>query len=174
MLAGVGLLVLGSLTIGALHTPLGDLLGEKVPPPSATTVAVSLVALIAGVGLVAARPRVASGLASATERQWLTNEALGAAVVRPTLRLAAGAAWIDGRIDSGVDAVGRGAVGLASGSDAVERRGIDAAVDGLARVVERGGGQLPRVQGGQLYRYLRNTVAGMAALAMVFAIAAIG
>jgi NADH-quinone oxidoreductase subunit L len=198
MLASIGLLAVGSLTLGAVGTPLGELIGEEVPPASALTVGVSLAALAAGLGVVAARVRAPAGVAPLAERQLGTNDAIRAGVVRPILRLAAVAGrvdsaidgivdaigrgaprlaglsdWIDAAVDAVVDRVGRGTLGLARGNDIVERRGVDAAVDGLAALVERGGGQLPRAQTGQTYEYLRNTVIGMTVVACLLTITAI-
>lgn len=199
MLAGVALLALGSVTLGAIHAPLGELLGEEVPPPSALSIGLSLAALAAGVAAIAAPLPVPAGVVAAARSQLGTDAALGRLVVGPVLSLAAGLDRVDRGIDRAVDGLGRGVVGLARGGelverggpdrasdaigrrtiglarlgDAVERRGIDDAVDGLAALVRRGGERLPRLQSGQLYEYLRNTVLGIAALATVFAIAAL-
>lgn len=173
MLAAIALLVVGSAGVGAVQTPLGGLLNVEIPSPSALTVAVSLAALAAGAGLVLARVRVSARLASIAERQLFTNNALEALAQRPLLSAAALADRVDRGIDRVVDGVGRAVLGLARGNDRVERRGVDAAVDGLADLVVRGGEELPRLQTGQLYQYLRNTVAGMATVAALFAIVAI-
>jgi hypothetical protein len=199
MLVAIAMLGIGSLVLGGLGTPLGELLGERIPPPSALAVGLSLAALLAGVGLIVARLRPDRRLAVAAERQLGTDEGLRVLVQRPMISLAAAADRADraidrlvdaiGRatlgaarrsnrldgaaVDRGTDAIGRGTVGVAGESDRLGRRGIDAAVDGLARLVARGGAELPRLQSGQLYQYLRNTVLGIAVLAAVFAVVAI-
>jgi NADH-quinone oxidoreductase subunit L len=173
MLAAIGLLVTGSLGLGAIHTPLAELLNEEVPAASALTLAVSVAAIAVGAGLILAGLRVSARVASFAEHQFFTNDALKALAQRPLLSAAATANRIDEGIDRVVDGVGRAVLGLARGNDRVERRGVDAAVDGLAQIVERGGAELPRLQTGQLYQYLRNTVAGMATVAALFAIVAI-
>jgi hypothetical protein len=55
----------------------------------------------------------------------------------------------------------------------VERRGVDAAIDGLARAVGRSGDDLRRLQTGRLFEYLRGAVLGGAALAFVIALTAL-
>lgn len=200
MLAGIGLLGAGSVGLGAIHTPLGELLGERLPAPTALSLGLSLAALAAGVAAIAAPPRPPARLAAVAEAQLGTDAALRTLVQEPVLALARRLDTVDRALDRGVDALGRAAVSIARASDRIERRGIDrgvdalgrrgvdaarggdriierrgidGAVDALARLVVRGGGQLPRLQSGQLYEYLRNTVLGTAALATVLAAAAI-
>jgi NADH-quinone oxidoreductase subunit L len=173
MLAGIALLVAGSLGLGALHPPLAELLGQESPSASALTVGVSLAALAAGIGIVAARLRPASAIAAAAEAQLFTNAALRAAVQRPVLAMVSVADRVDAAIDGVVDGLGRATLGLARGNDDVERRGVDAAVDGLARAVRRGGDELPRMQSGQLYEYLRNSVGAIALVAGVLTLVAV-
>jgi NADH-quinone oxidoreductase subunit L len=199
MLFGTGLLAAGSVGLGAVHTPLGELLGEKVPAPTALSLGLSLAALAAGAATIAAPVRPPARLTMAAEAQLGTDAALRALVQRPVLALAQALDTVDGALDRGVDALGRGTVSLARGNDRLERGGVDrgtdalgrrgidlarggeqlerggvdGAVDALARLVVRGGDQLPRLQSGQLYAYLRNTVLGIAALATVFAVAAV-
>jgi hypothetical protein len=163
----------GTLSLGAIRVPLSDVLGREIPALSTLSVGISLAALAAGAGLIFARFRPGERVRGAAERQYATNAALRTAIVNPTLALSALVARADAAVDGIVDAIGRGVLGLARGNDRVERRGIDAAVDGLARAVERGGSELPRLQSGQLYLYLRNTVAGMALVATLFAVVAI-
>ena len=62
---------------------------------------------------------------------------------------------------------------MARAHDQVERHGIDAAVDGLARLVGRSGDDLRRVQSGRLFEYLRDAVLGAAAVALLIAISAL-
>lgn len=173
MLAAVGVLVVGTLGLGAIGPSLAELLGADIPRAGALSVGISLGALAAGAGLVLVRVRVSPRVSAAAERQLATNAALDAAAVRPTLALSALVARLDAGLDRGVDGIGRAVLGLARGNDWVERRGVDAAVDGLARRVEGAGAQLPLLQSGQLYVYLRNTVAGIALVAILFTVVAI-
>jgi hypothetical protein len=55
----------------------------------------------------------------------------------------------------------------------VERRGIDALVDGLARATGRGGGALRRLQTGRMYEYLRDTMLGATAVAFILVLTAL-
>ena len=200
MLAGIGLLALATLTLGIVHTPLGELLGERVPSPGALSLAGSLAALLAGIGVIAfgSRLRPARAVVDLARTQLRTDAVIGALVQRPLLALAAACAAADAALDRAVDGVGRltrrtaavaraadgivdggvdptgpGSVAAARGSDRFERHGVDHLVDGLAALVARAGAELPRLQGGQLYTYLRNTLLGIAVLLAVFAVTAI-
>lgn len=199
MLVGIGLLAAGSVGLGAVHTPLGELLGEQLPAPTLLSLGLSLAALAAGVAASAAPIRLPARLTEAAEAQLGTDAALLALVQRPVLALSQALDTVDGALDRGIDALGHGTVALARGNDRIERGGVDrgtdalgrrgidlarggerlerggvdGAVDALARLVVRGGDELPRLQSGQLYVYLRNTVLGIAVLAIVLAAAAV-
>jgi hypothetical protein len=72
-----------------------------------------------------------------------------------------------------VDGAARGGLAAASDADRLERGGIDAAVDGLARLVGRSGDDLRRLQTGRLYEYLRDTALGATALALLLLLTAL-
>jgi hypothetical protein len=76
-------------------------------------------------------------------------------------------------IDAAVDGIGRAGIVVAQAQDWVERRAVDAAVDGAARAVGRGGDDLRRVQSGRLYEYLRGATLGAAAVAVLIALTAL-
>jgi hypothetical protein len=135
-------------------------------------VALALLALAAGAGAV--RLHVPRALAEAARRQLYVGAALRALVERPVLGLARWAGLVDDRVvDAAVDGAGRAGLALADAQDGVERRGIDAAVDGVARLIGRGGEQTRRIQTGRLYEYLRDTVLGAAAIALLIALTAL-
>jgi hypothetical protein len=73
-------------------------------------------------------------------------------------------------IDAAVDGLGRSSVSLARAVNWVERNGIDAAVDRLARTIGDTGRALRRVQSGRLYEYLRGATLGAAAIALLIAL----
>lgn len=199
MLAGGSLLATGSVLLGAIHTPLAELLGEPIPAATLSSAGISLAMVGGGALLVIARLRPHPRLVAAAEAQLGTDVLLRALVQRPLLGASRGLDRADraidravdalggaalglargydrverGGIDAGVEALGRGAVGLARGSDRTERGGIDRAVDGLAGLVRGGGEELPRLQSGQMYAYLRNTALGIAFLAILLALVAI-
>ncbi|HEV2754035.1 MAG TPA: proton-conducting transporter membrane subunit, partial [Solirubrobacteraceae bacterium] len=174
MLAGAGALAAASLVLGALGGPLAALLDQPAPQASALTALLSLVAVAVGAGAVLARPRIPAGVRRAAHEQLFTNEALRAMVQRPALALAAVSDRADRRgLDAAVDGVARGGLVTATLADAVERRGVDAAVDGLARLTGRGGERLRRLQTGRLYEYLRDTALGTVAVAFVLVLTAL-
>jgi hypothetical protein len=173
MLAGIGVLAAGTLALGAFGHPLADLLGGEVPAVGPLSAGLSLAALAAGAGVALGGRSAGPRLTELARRQLGTNRIVEVFVQRPVLAVAELVARADAAIDRIVDGIGRGALGLARANDTVERRGVDSAVDGLARLIGRGGAELPRLQGGQLYVYLRNTVAGIFVLAGVFVIAAV-
>ena len=174
MLAGVAVMALGSLALGALGAPLARLLGAPELPASKSALVLSLVALLIGAAAVLLRLPAPGRLAAAARRQLYTNELLAATVQRPLLVLADGADVAERRgLDAAVDVVGRGGIVAARAQEWVERRGIDAAVDGLARAVGRGGDDLRRLQTGRLFEYLRSAVLGGAAVALLVALSAL-
>lgn len=199
MLLGTGSLALLSVGLGLIQTPLGELVGGEMPSPRPLSVAVSLLALGTGAWIAVARPSLPAWLDLLAERQLHTDASISVLVVRPLLALSRAANRTDRALDRLVDRIGRSApilaglvaridasgdriaidgagaatVRVAGASDRLERGGIDRLVDGLARLIARSGDELPRLQSGQLYVYLRNTIIGMAALILVFAITAI-
>jgi NADH-quinone oxidoreductase subunit L len=174
MLAGLGAATAGSVVIGAAGGPLTDLLHAPELPTSTVALALSLVAVILGAGAVLARPRVPRLLVEAGRRELYTNDLLRRVVQRPLLATSGAVDALDRRVlDASVDGVGRLAVKAARVSDWIERRGIDAAVDGMARLVGAGGDELRRLQSGRLYEYLRDAVLGAAAVGGILALSAL-
>jgi NADH-quinone oxidoreductase subunit L len=171
MLAGVALMALGSLAIGALGRPITRLLDAPALPTTALSIALSLLAVAIGAALVLRRIAVAAALVDAARQQLYGNELLRLAVQRPLLAVARFAVLFEQRVvDAAVDGVGRSARSLAHASDWIERHGVDAGVDGLARGIGRAGASLRQVQSGRLYEYLRGATLGAAAVAVVIAL----
>jgi NADH-quinone oxidoreductase subunit L len=168
MLGGVGALALGSLALGALGGPLTDLLEAPELPTTTLSLVLSVLAVGFGAGAVLVRPAVPSVLAAAARRQLYANELLRAVVQRPVLAAAAALDVVERRVlDAAVDGIARAGVVTAGALDWVERRGIDAAVDGTASAVGRAGDDLRRLQTGRLHEYLRGAMLGAAALLML-------
>jgi hypothetical protein len=127
-----------------------------------------------GAVAVASRARPPAALAAAARRQLYANELLRRAVQRPLLALAHAADVVERRgVDAAVDGVGRAGLAAARGQDWIERHAIDAAVDGGARAIGRGGDDLRRLQSGRLYEYLRDATLGAAAVALLIALTAL-
>jgi NADH-quinone oxidoreductase subunit L len=171
MLAGVALMALGSLVIGALGTPITRLLDAPPLPTSAESMALSLLAIALGAALVLRRVAVPGVLVVAARRQLYANDLLRLVVQRPILAAARIGDVIERRgVDAAVDGLGRATTSLARAADWIERRRVDAAVDGLARAIARAGRDLRRIQSGRLYEYLRGATLGAAAVAVVIAL----
>jgi NADH-quinone oxidoreductase subunit L len=171
MLAGVATMALGSLAIGALGTPITRLVDAPDLPTSALSIALSLLAVALGAALVLRRVAVPAALVVAARRQLYANDALRRVVQGPVLAAARVADVVERRVvDAAVDGVGRSARSLAHASDLIERHGVDAAVDGLARAIGRAGTSLRSVQSGRLYEYLRGATLGAVAVAVVIAL----
>ncbi|MGH2945986.1 MAG: NADH-quinone oxidoreductase subunit 5 family protein [Solirubrobacteraceae bacterium] len=174
MLAGVGATAAGSLALGLAGEPLVRLIDAPELPSSSLSLVLSLLAVAAGAAAVALRPSVPRALATAAARQLHTNEILRRLVQRPLMQAASAADALDRRVvDAAVDGVGRAGLAAARSQDWIERRGIDAAVDGLARLVGAGGDDLRRLQSGRLFEYLRDAVLGGTAVAAVVALSAL-
>ena len=174
MLAGVAAMAAGSVTLGAAGAPLTRLLDAPALPGSRLGLALSLLAVLIGGAAVAARIRIPSPLVTAAQRQLYANELLRVAVQRPLMIMSRAADIVERRaVDAVVDGVGRGTLLVARGFDWLERRGIDATVDGLARAVGRGGDDLRRLQSGRLYEYLRDATLGAIAVALLIALTAV-
>jgi hypothetical protein len=93
---------------------------------------------------------------------------------RPVLAAAAGSDVVERRgVDALVDGVGTAGRAAARAIDWVERHAVDAAVDGLARMTGRSGDRLRRVQSGRLYEYLRDAVLGGVAVVLILALTAL-
>jgi NADH-quinone oxidoreductase subunit L len=174
MLAGVAATAAGSVGLGLAGEPLVRLLDAPELPGSALGLVLSLGAVAAGAAAVALRPALPRALGAAAARQLYTDTLLRRVVQRPLLAAARAADAIDRRgVDAAVDGAGRAALALARSQDWVERRGIDAAVDGLARLVGASGDDLRRLQSGRLFEYLRDAVLGATAVAAVVALSAL-
>jgi NADH-quinone oxidoreductase subunit L len=174
MLAGVAATAAGSVALGLAGEPLARLLDAPALPDSSLGLVLSLAAVAAGAAAVALRPAVPRALAAAAARQLYAGSLLRSAFERPLLATARLADAVDRRVvDAAVDGAGRGALALARSQDWVERRGIDAAVDGLARLVGASGDDLRRLQSGRLFEYLRDAVLGATAVAAVVALSAL-
>ena len=174
MLAGVGVMAVASVVLGAVGAPLSNLLDAPELPTSGLALAASITAVALGAFGVIAAPAVPTRLAAAARHQLYANELLDRLAVRPALTLAAVSDAADRRlVDRAVDSVGRSALTSARSADWVERRAIDAAVDGLARLIGRGGDDLRRLQSGRLFEYLRGAVLGAVAVSFLIALSAL-
>jgi len=174
MLGGVAVLAAASLVAGVLGEPLVRLLATPPLPSSSLGLALSLVALLAGVAAALLPLRPPSLLIVAAERQFYAASLQRWAIVRPIMWLSHGLRGAeDNGLDRAVDDVGRLALAAAHASNWFERRGVDAAVDGLAHLIGRGGAQSRHLQSGRLYEYLRDAVLGAAVIAVIVAIAAV-
>ena len=174
MLLGASMLAAATLVLGFVGEPLAELIGEDLPAVSAGGVLLSLAAMGIGAGAVLAGVRIPPRVVDAARRQLYVNELLDAIVVRPVHALARAAAWLDDRVvDAGVDGTGRLTVAAARSQRWVEERGVDAAVDGVASLVGRSGAGVTRIQTGRLFEYLRDTVAGIAAVAVILTLTAL-
>lgn len=174
MLGGGLTLAVVSVGGGALGQPLADLLGEAAPPSSVLSFVLSLLAVAAGAAAVLAGVRPAAALRRAAAAQLYVNDALRVAVERPLIAVSRLSNLADDRlVDRAVDGGGRATLALSRSSDRVELGGIDAAVDGLARGVGRGGDRTSAVQSGRLHEYLRDTVAGLATVGLLIASTAV-
>lgn len=174
MVAAAGVLTVASVVLGAAGEGLADIVGGEIPAPEIGVIVLALAAAGAGLGAVLAGVRAPAPLRLAATRQLYTERLLDAAVVRPVLGAARATAVVDDRVvDAGVDATGRATVALAQLQRAVEDRGVDRAVDGLAASVGRAGQDASRLQTGRLHEYLRNTVVGIAAIALLVTLTAL-
>jgi len=174
MLVATGALAVGSVGLGVVGAPLANLLDLPAPELSLASVALGLAAITIGAGAVLVPLRAPATLARAAVRQLYATELLRTVIQRPVLGAAALLDRFDARgIDAAVDGVARGGLRAARSQRWIEERGIDAAVDGLARLVGRGGAGTSRLQTGRLHEYLRDTVLGAAAVAAVVALTAL-
>jgi NADH-quinone oxidoreductase subunit L len=135
------------------------------PPPTGLELLVSGAVAVVG---VAVTWRVAGRLpAPAVLRSWLWLERIAVvAVVRPTLRLAAGLARVDDALHERV-VLGAGRAGMRT-AEAVDRRvegGLDRGVDDLAAGARALGRTARRPQTGQLHQYYAQAAVGFGVLA---------
>ncbi len=159
---GAGAALLGLLALPPLGRPLARALGEpgggEVAPVGLTVSAVLAVAVVlAVVRWPVPQPRWAV--------TWLGLErAAHAAVVRPTLRLAATLARFDDDVlDRGVEWLPRATTAAARASAHVDGRWVDGAVEALAARARRLGDLARKPQTGQLHQYYLQAVAVLAA-----------
>ena len=174
MLSGVAVMATGSLVLGAVGGPLERLLEGPELPTTTLALVLSLAAVLLGVAGVMLGAAVPARLTAAARRQLYANELLDSLFVRPLLAVASTSESVDRRaLDAVVDGVGGAVVTAARATNWVERHAIDAAVDGLAAAVGRGGEDLRRMQSGRLFEYLRGAVLGAAALSFLIALSAL-
>ncbi|MBS1895359.1 MAG: NADH-quinone oxidoreductase subunit L [Actinobacteria bacterium] len=173
MLAGCAIFALAALGAGVLGEPLARLLGEPPLPSSILSLVLGLAALAGGAAMVLfVRPPARARVAAA--RELYLPALLDRLVVAPVRLLATASAGLDRKVvDRAVDGAGSAALLAAEAGETVERRGIDALVDGLASLVRRGGERSREVQSGRLHEYLRDTVAGAAAVACLIVLTAL-
>lgn len=168
MVAATTALAAATVVLGFAAGPLARLIDDELPSIAVTGVLLSLAATAAGAAAVLVSPRLPALVRRLAHDQLLADRLLDAVAVRPVRTFAAGAAVLDDRvIDAAVDGVATGTVALARHQRQLEERGIDAAVDGLAQLVDRSGRDVTRLQSGRLFEYLRSTVVGIAALAVL-------
>jgi len=171
MLAALAVMTLGALVIGALGAPLARLVDAPALPTPALSVGLSLLAVVLGAGLALRGASLPARLIDIARRQLYGTALLRHVVQRPVLAAARMTESVERRvIDAAVDGVGRCSLSLARVSNWIERRGIDAAVDGLAQATGRAGSHLRRLQSGRLYEYLRGATIGAAAVAILIAL----
>jgi NADH-quinone oxidoreductase subunit L len=171
--AGVALTA-ATVALGLAGEPLAELVGGELPKPEPVVLALTLAAIVGGAAAIVLRVRINTRLATAAARQFHAQDVLDGAIVRPALVAADVSATVDDRvIDAAVDGVGRGTVTFARLQRRLEDRALDPAVDGLAAGVARAGSSTSRLQSGRLYEYLRNTVVGIVALALIVTLAAL-
>ena len=174
MLIAASFLAGATLVLGLVGDPLAELVGGELEAISAAGILLSLGAVAAGVAAVLVVRAVPPSVASFARRQLYLTELLDVAVLRPLRALASAAAWVDDRVvDSAVDGVGRLTVRAARSQRWIEERGVDAAVDGLASAIGRSGVGVTRIQTGRLHEYLRDTVVGIAAIALIVTLTAL-
>ena len=173
MLAGVVVLAAASLAGGVLGGPLARLLSTAPLPSSPLSLALSLAALVAGGAVALLAPRVPAAVRVAAERQLYAPVLQRLTVELPILLASRLLSLFERGLDQGVDATAGATLAAARGSAWLERRGVDAAVDGVAATVGRGGAASRRLQSGRLYEYLRDAVLGAVAVAVIVALAAL-
>ena len=174
MLGAALILALASVGLGALGGPLERLLGGEPLPSSTFSAALALAAVVIGAFAVLSRVPVAEPLRRASAAQLHVNTGIRALVERPLLGLARAVELLDRRVvDRAVDGTARAGLSFAAVQDRGERSGIDAAVDGVARLIGRGGTGTSKVQTGRLHEYLRDTVLGATAVALLIGLTAV-
>jgi len=164
-----------SVVLGLIGVPLAAFLGAPLPSVTALSAGASLIAAGAGATAVLHVRRPPARLVAAARRGLYADAALGALVVAPALAASRVLSRFDDSIldRAVVDGAGRGTLAVARAQRAVEDRGLDAAVDGLARTVGRAGAENRRLQTGRLHEYLRDTVLGAGAIVLLIALAAV-
>ena len=158
----VGAALLGLLALPPLGHPLARALGEAggagvAPLGLALSAVLALAVVMAVMRWPVPQPRWAAA--------WLgLEQAAHAAVVRPTLRLAATLARFDDDVlDRGVEWLPRATTAAARACAQLDERWVDGAVEALATRVRRLGDLARRPQTGQLHQYYLHAVAVLAA-----------
>lgn len=173
MLGACGVFAIGAVLGGLAGEPMARLLGGPPLPASPLSILLGIAALVVGVAAVLATSPPAWARRAAARELYLPAF-LDRLFRRPVFGLAAISAYVDDRVvDRAVDATGRGALAISRAQEQIERHGVDAAVNGLADLVRRGGERSREVQTGRLHEYLRDTIAGAAAVAFVIALTAL-
>lgn len=174
MLAPAGVLATATLGLGLAGEPLAELVGGELPKPSLTVIPLALAAVVAGAAAVLVRVRPGAAVVRAAHDQLYAPQMLDAALVSPTLVAARASAGVDDRvIDAAVDGTGRGTLALSRLHRRFEEDAVDRGVEGLAAAVAHAGDGASRMQTGRLYEYLRDTVAGIAAIALIVTLTAL-
>ncbi|MBW0090321.1 NADH-quinone oxidoreductase subunit L [Pseudonocardia sp. KRD-184] len=131
-----GAAVLGVLALPPVAGPLGAALGSGgAPAPGAAELAGSALLALVVLAAVTLRPRAVAGWSPAWAAGWLGLEtAVGAAVVRPVLAVAAALARFDDRVhDRAVAGAGRATLAAGRTAARIGERGLDRAVGAAAR-----------------------------------------
>ena len=174
MVAAAAIPAAASLVLGLSGAWIEDQLEAPVPAISALGIGLSLAALAAGVAVVLSGWRPERRVAGFARRQLRINTFLRVVAERPVFALSRIGDRLERRvIDRAVDGTGRTGLRVAALHERVEHSAIDAAVDGIARLVGRSGDDLRRIQSGRLFEYLRDTVLGAFAVALLIAITAL-
>lgn len=164
-----GAALLGILALPPVSEPLKAMLGEAgTATPGVIELAGSAVLALAMLALVAIALR-----RGVPQPAWAVNwlgleKAVHVAIVRPTLVLSeALARFGDNILDRGLHRTARAGIVAASGAARADERGVDGAVEGLARQLRGLGTLARRPQTGRIHQYYAQITI---ALAVVFAL----
>ena len=164
-----GAALLGILALPPVGEPLKAMLGEAgTATPGVMELAGSAVLALAMLALVAIALR-----RGVPQPAWAVNwlgleKAVHAAIVRPTLVLSEALARFDDNIlDRGLHRTARAGIVAASRAARADERGVDGAVEGLARQLRGLGTLARRPQTGRIHQYYAQITI---ALAVVFAL----
>lgn len=173
--AALAALVALAAVLGLALGPLGNLLGSELPE-GLLAATLGLLAGLAGFALGWFVP-AAKLLGPAREvavRGFRVGGGFEGLVARPALALARAADAFDRSVHAGAIAVGRGAMGVALASKAIDERGIDSLIEALIRGTRNLGGRARKLQSGLIHEELVLAVVGGAAILAFTAVAALG